>query len=151
EAGAEGPAMASLAGLLRGREPIGHGAGLDIGFLATAGIWPAGTQIIDPLDLARILLPASPSHSLSSLAVELGLEQPRPHRAFDDADATRQLFLQLREVAGSLDESLKEAMLALVAPHGWPVAPFVAEALTAPTAAEPRLRDGRRARPAVTR
>jgi Rad3-related DNA helicase/DNA polymerase III epsilon subunit-like protein len=151
QAGVEGPALAMLANLLRGREPIGHGATLDIAFLAAAGIWPADTEILDTLDLARILLPVSPSHGLASLVVELGLDQPRPHRAFDDADATRQLFLRLREVAGGLDESLKESMLALVAPYGWPVARFFAEALTAATAAEPRLRDGRRARPAVTR
>ena len=142
-AGAQGPALAGLAELLRGREPVGHGASLDIEFLTAAGIWPPGIEIIDTLDLARILLPASPSHSLSALAAELGLEQPRPHRAFDDADATRQLLLRLREVAGGLDESLKEKMLALVAPYGWPIARFFAEALTAAPVGEPRHRDGR--------
>src|SRR5205807_446547 len=89
------------------------------------------------LDVARILLPGSASHSLPALAAELGLEQPRPHRAFDDAGATRQLFLRLREVAGALDESIKESMLALVAPYTWAIARFFAEALTAPVPALP--------------
>jgi len=104
-AGPAAPVLAALADLLRGREAVGHGASLDIDFLVAAGLWPDGTEILDTLHLARILLPGSPSHSLPALALELGLEQPRPHRALDDADATRQLLLRLREVAGNLDES----------------------------------------------
>jgi Rad3-related DNA helicase len=143
----QGPALAALAELLRGREAVGHGAGLDVDFLVAAGIWPRGAQILDTLDLARILLPASPSHSLPALVLELGLDQPRPHRALDDADATRQLLLRLREVAAGLSETLKGSMLALVAPYGWPVARFFAEALTAVTPpTEPRLRRGGRRR-----
>ena len=37
-----------------------------------------------------------------------------------------------RDEAASLDESLKESMLALVAPYTWSIARFFAEALTAP-------------------
>jgi ATP-dependent DNA helicase DinG len=136
-AGGPGPALAALAELLRGREAVGHGARLDIEFMAAGGIWPRGAEMLDTLDLARILLPASPSHSLPALAIELGLDQPRPHRALDDADATRQLLLRLREVAAGLSEPLKESMLALVAPYGWPVARFFAEALTAPAPVTP--------------
>ena len=121
-----------LARLLQGRQPVGHGASLDVDFLVAAGLWDASVELIDTLHIARILLPNAPSHSLPLLAAELGLQQPRPHRAFDDADATRQLFLRLREEAASLPEALKEAMLALVAPYGWPVARFFADALTGP-------------------
>src|SRR5207237_3326947 len=99
------------------------------------------------LGIARVVLPSAASHSLPVLAAELGLEQPRPHRALDDADATRQLFLRLRELAAALDEGLKESMLALIAPYGWPVASFFAEALTAST---PVLPAGPRRRPAAT-
>src|SRR5204863_9942691 len=88
---------------------------------------------LDTLDVARILLPAAASHSLPLLAIELGFSQPRPHRALDDADATRQLLLRLREEAAALDEGLKESMLALVAPYEWSVARFFAESMTAPT------------------
>src|SRR5207237_2046953 len=76
---------------------------------------------------------ASASYSLLLLAIELGFSQPRPHRALDDADATRQLLLRLREDAAALDEGLKESVLALVAPYGWALARFFAEALTAPS------------------
>jgi predicted DnaQ family exonuclease/DinG family helicase len=124
--------MNELAGMLPGRQPVGHGARLDVDFLVAAGLWPPEQEILDTLDIARILMPGAPSHSLPVLATELGLAQPRPHRALDDADATRQLFLRLRDVTSSLDDRLKEAMLALVAPYGWAIASFFAEALTAP-------------------
>src|SRR5262245_6502668 len=148
-------AMRELAALLPGRQPVGHGARLDVDFLVAAGLWPRDQEILDTLDIARILMPGAASHSLPVLAAELGLDQPRPHRALDDADATRQLFLRLRELAAGLGEGLKESMLALVAPYGWPIASFFAEALTAPTPlvpVQPRpprgdraVRDGRRA------
>src|SRR5438093_7663946 len=125
-------ALGELAELVKGRQAVGHGAMLDTGFLAAAGLWDGGREIIDTLHVARILLPHVPSHSLPLLAAELGLEQPRPHRALDDADATRQLFLRLREEAAGLEEGLKEALVALVAPYEWAVARFFADALTAP-------------------
>src|SRR5207245_2574495 len=124
--------LSELASFLRGRRPVGHGARLDVDFLVAAGHWPEGFEILDTLDVARILLPDAPSHSLPLLASELGLQQPRPHRALDDADATRQLLLRLGEEAAALDEELKLSMLALVAPYGWPVARFFADPLTAP-------------------
>jgi Rad3-related DNA helicase/DNA polymerase III epsilon subunit-like protein len=124
-------ALSQLSQFLRGRQPVGHGARLDVDFLTAAGLWDPAQDILDTLDLARILLPAAASHSLPLLAVELGFSQPRPHRALDDADATRQLLLRLREEAAAFDEGLKESMLALVAPYEWSVARFFADALTA--------------------
>ena len=125
-------ALTELSRFLNGRQPVGHGARLDVDFLAAAGLWDPAVEILDTLDVARILLPGAASHSLPLLAIELGFSQPRPHRALDDADATRQLLLRLRDEAVSLDEGLKESMLALVAPYEWSVARFFAEALTAP-------------------
>ncbi len=125
-------ALRELSEFLRGRQPVGHGARLDVDFLTAAGLWDPALEILDTLDVARILLPGAVSHSLPLLAVELGFSQPRPHRALDDADATRQLLLRLRDEAASLDEGLKESMLALVAPYEWSVARFFAEALSAP-------------------
>jgi len=125
-------ALAELGAFLRGRQPVGHGARLDVDFLTAAGHWDETSEILDTLDVARILMPAAASHSLPLLATELGFGQPRPHRALDDADATRQLLLRLREEAVALDEGLKESMLALVAPYMWPIARFFVDALTAP-------------------
>src|SRR5712692_7559912 len=125
-------ALTRLADFLGGRQPVGHGARLDVEFLEAAGLWDPSQQILDTLDLARILLPTAGSHSLPILSTEMGFTQPRPHRALDDADATRQLLLRLRDEAVGLDEGLKDSLLALVAPYDWPVARFFAEALTAP-------------------
>src|ERR671937_1168564 len=125
-------ALNELADFVRGRQGVGHGAVLDTGFLRAAGLWDGAREIIDTLHVARILLPGAASHSLPLLAAELGLEQPRPHRALDDADATRQLFVRLREEAAALEEGLKEAMVALGAPYDWAIARFFADALTAP-------------------
>jgi len=138
-------ALGELADFVRGRQPVGHGARLDVDFLTASGVWEHGWEILDTLDVARILLPGAASHSLPLLAIELGFSQPRPHRALDDADATRQLLLRLREEAAALDEGLKESILALVAPYGWAVARFFAEALTAPNPASPPSRPSARA------
>jgi predicted DnaQ family exonuclease/DinG family helicase len=143
--------MNELAGMLPGRQAVGHGARLDVDFLVAAGRWPPEQEILDTLDIARILMPGAPSHSLPVLATELGLAQPRPHRALDDADATRQLFLRLRDVTSSLDDRLKEAMLALVAPYGWAIASFFAEALTARPPDPPLPRPARAAADEATR
>src|SRR5438309_1946242 len=63
------------------RQLVGHGADLDLAFLRAAGSWDEERELLDTLKLARILLPQSSSHSLPALAAELGLDQPRPHRA----------------------------------------------------------------------
>ena len=137
-------ALSELADFVRGRQPVGHGARLDVDFLTASGVWEHGWEILDTLDVARILLPGAASHSLPLLAIELGFSQPRPHRALDDADATRQLLLRLREEAAALDEGLKESILALVAPYAWAVARFFAEALTAPNPESPPSRPAAR-------
>jgi predicted DnaQ family exonuclease/DinG family helicase len=130
-------AVAELINFIGGRQPVGHGARLDLEFLTASGLWDTESDILDTLDVARILMPAAASHSLPLLAIELGFSQPRPHRALDDADATRQLLLRLREDAAALDEGLKESVLALVAPYGWALARFFADALTAPNPETP--------------
>lgn len=123
--------MKRLADFVQSRQILGHGVNLDLDFMLASGLWKPGLEVIDTLHVARILLPDAASHSLPLLAAELGLEQPRPHRALDDADATRQLFLRLREEAAALDETLKEAIVALVAPYDWAISRFFTEALTA--------------------
>ncbi|HZQ49495.1 MAG TPA: helicase C-terminal domain-containing protein [Candidatus Dormibacteraeota bacterium] len=135
-AGTAAAALEELVEMVRGRQPVGHGARLDLEFLSASGLWDDDWEILDTLDVARILMPAAASHSLPLLATELGFSQPRPHRALDDADATRQLLLRLREDAAALDERLKESMLALVAPYTWAVARFFADALTAASPAD---------------
>jgi len=122
-------ALERLAAFMAGREAVGHGARLDLAFLTAAGRWPAGTEILDTLDLARIFLPGAPSYSLPLLVRELKLLQPRPHRALDDADATRQLLLHLIGVVAALPAPVRAKVAALVAASDYPVARFVRRAL----------------------
>lgn len=144
-AGAPSPeaVLRDLAELLRGRTPVGHGVRLDVDFMAAAGLWPAGLEVLDTLEVARILLPDSPGHGLSTLVAQLGLDQPHPHRALDDADATRQLLLRLRQLAAALPQELKDSMLSLSAPYQWPLARFFTDALAG--ASLPHQRPPRRA------
>ncbi len=147
-----GLALERLRSFLAGRIPVAHGGGFDLSFLRQNGAWPNEQEVLDTLDVGRILLPAAASHSLPRLAAELGLDQPRPHRALDDADATRQLLLRLRDQVRNLPPPVKSELLDLCQPYGWPLARFFAEALAAsplpePPAAEPTAK-GLPARPA---
>src|SRR5260370_21138862 len=90
-------ALRELADFLRGRQPVGHGARLDVDFLSAAGLWDPSIEILDTLDVARILLPGAASHSLPLLATQTGCNPPPPHRALDDPDAARPLLRSLPE------------------------------------------------------
>src|SRR4029077_18495188 len=57
-------ALGRLAEFTPGRQPVGHGARLDVEFLEAAGLWDASQEILDTLDSARILLPAVGLHPL---------------------------------------------------------------------------------------
>ena len=128
-----------LGRFMEGRSAVGHGTRLEVGFLEAAGLWPAGAEMLDTLDLARILLPSAPSHSLSELSHTLGLEQPSAHRAFDDADATRQLLEHLRDVARALPPSLLERLQRLAEPYPWRVARFFVDEVARPSPPEREL------------
>src|SRR5579859_6710912 len=54
-AGSSQSALEELGVFVRGRQPVGHGAGLDIDFMVAAGVWPSGAEVIDTLQVARIL------------------------------------------------------------------------------------------------
>src|SRR5207245_2405992 len=77
-AATEEVALAELGAFLRGRQPVGHGARLDVDFLTAAGHWDEASEILDTLDVARILMPAAASHSLPLLATAPGLAPEGP-------------------------------------------------------------------------
>ncbi|MEE8370138.1 MAG: 3'-5' exonuclease, partial [Dehalococcoidia bacterium] len=78
---------------------VGHNvAGFDIRFLDAAGI-RHGDSIYDTFDLAILLLPGLSEYNLAALARHFQIEFPVQHRALADAEATRELFLALRERA----------------------------------------------------
>ncbi len=106
---------------------VAHGGSFDLSFMSDAG-GDSAYELFDTLDLARILLPAAPSHSLPHLSRQLGLGHGRPHRALSDAEAARELFGYLWEFARGLPRELLDQMLVITV--GWtnPVRSFLAGA-----------------------
>jgi ATP-dependent DNA helicase DinG len=96
---------------------VAHSGNFDLSFLVDPE-GGAGYELFDTLDLARIMLPMAPSHSLPHLSRQLGLRHPHPHRALSDADAARQLFRHLWHYARGFPAELLERMLELA--EGWP-------------------------------
>jgi Rad3-related DNA helicase/DNA polymerase III epsilon subunit-like protein len=96
---------------------VAHSGNFDLSFLVD-GAGNGGYELFDTLDLARIMLPMAPSHSLPHLSRQLGLSHPHPHRALSDADAARQLFRYLWHHVRGFPADLLGRMLELA--EGWP-------------------------------
>jgi DNA polymerase III epsilon subunit-like protein len=96
---------------------VAHSGNFDLSFLVHPVI-DGAYELFDTLDLARIMLPMAPSHSLPHLSRQLGLTHPHPHRALSDADAARQLFRYLSYHARGFPDDLLARMLELA--EGWP-------------------------------
>ncbi|PZR78133.1 MAG: hypothetical protein DLM65_13740 [Candidatus Aeolococcus gillhamiae] len=120
-AGAPAPVegVAQLADFCADAELVAHGAGFDVTFCA--GLVPgafSGRRVLDTLELARILLPTAPSHSLPLLSAAIGIEHLRPHRALSDASATQLLFARLRAAAQALPVGVLAQMRGVAAQAG---------------------------------
>ena len=96
---------------------VAHSGHFDLSFLRD-GEDDSRFELFDTLDLARIMLPIAPSHSLPHLSQQLGLAHPHPHRALSDADAARQLFRRLWLYARGFPAELLERMLEVS--QNWP-------------------------------
>lgn len=76
---------------------LGHNIDFDRAFLeANLGPLPF-TASLDTLELARIIIPDAPGHSLTALARHLGLTSRGQHRAMDDLLTTVDLYLALAQ------------------------------------------------------
>jgi predicted DnaQ family exonuclease/DinG family helicase len=120
-------AMAQFADFCDGAELIAHGGMFDIAFCAA--LLPeafANRPVFDTLDLARILLPVAPSHSLPLLSTQLDIEHTRPHRALSDAETTGRLFRRLVDIAEALPARLLSTMRAVAAEAPGPLREFFA-------------------------
>jgi len=123
--------LAELINFVGDSPVVGHSGSFDLSYLVGADGTAASYALFDTLDLARIVLPMAPSHSLPHLSSSLGLTHRQPHRALSDADAARQLFIHLLKLVRGFPPALLERMLAATA--GWddPVAEFLSEAVAA--------------------
>jgi ATP-dependent DNA helicase DinG len=118
---------------------VAHSGNFDLSFLVD-GEAEAGYELFDTLDLARIMLPAVPSHSLPHLSRQLGLSHPHPHRALSDADAARQLFRYLRQLARGFPADLLERMMEVARDWPHPIHHFLEDARDSGTSGVESLR-----------
>jgi DNA polymerase-3 subunit epsilon/ATP-dependent DNA helicase DinG len=73
---------------------LGHSVRFDLDFLGKHNLFQHNLTL-DSFDLASVLLPDAGRYSLVALAAALGVPLRSAHRALDDANATRQVFLRL--------------------------------------------------------
>ena len=123
------PFFSSVAGDLQaflGNSPIvGHNIAFDLRFLESHGL-PMSNPSHDTWDLASMMLPRTMEYSLAFLTKFLEVQHENPHRALDDAQATRGVFLALLHKAAERDPGLLGYMAGLAARSRWGIAPLLA-------------------------
>jgi DNA polymerase-3 subunit epsilon/ATP-dependent DNA helicase DinG len=97
---------------------LGHRVEFDHGFLAARGLFD-DNPLLDTFDLASVVLPSASRYSLIALANELGIPVQVSHRAFEDAQTTRQLFLKLYEAVSALPLNLVQTIANLSQTVDW--------------------------------
>ncbi|MCH8869637.1 MAG: DEAD/DEAH box helicase family protein [Chloroflexi bacterium] len=107
-----------LAAFLGNAPIIGHNVGFDMGFLEKAGL-KLSNPLCDTWDMVYVLRPSMPEYSLSRLTDRMGLTHDRPHRAIDDALATKDVFLELLKDAARLDINSLAEMQRLADRSSW--------------------------------
>ena len=106
---------------------VGHNLiGFDVRFLDAAGI-RHGEALYDTQELAALLLPGLPEYSLAALAGHFQIHFPVQHRALADAEAARELFLALQELALRLPLDVLGQVAQWLRPTAWPWRGFFAE------------------------
>jgi predicted DnaQ family exonuclease/DinG family helicase len=91
-----------LASFIGSSPIVGHNIKFDIGFLERQSLHINNPKC-DTWDIAYIMLPGIQSYSLQNLVSYMKLECQRPHRALDDAMATKEVFIELLKKMCELD------------------------------------------------
>ena len=112
-------AMASeLVGFIGPAPVVGHNLAFDLAFLEKKGL-RISNPTCDTWDLAYVLLPGLPAYSLSKLSRWLDVKHPRPHRAVEDALATRDVFVELLVKMREMDPYILAEMQRLSSRSNW--------------------------------
>ncbi|MCC6236934.1 MAG: DEAD/DEAH box helicase [Dehalococcoidia bacterium] len=129
-AGAPPPslAVARLGAFVGGRPLVGHNVRFDLEFLAAQGFEPR-SDAHDTWDLASVLLPRASRLSLAALCAHLGIPHPDAHRALADAEATRDVFLELLERLESMPRATIADLEAIARSASWSATRLFEEAL----------------------
>ena len=125
-----------LAGFIDGAPVVAHNAPFDIGFLRAAG-FRIDAPALDTQDLAYLARPSALSYSLESLTRAESVANPRPHRALDDARASKDLFLALIADLANLNPIALDEIRRLGGRSGWNIGALLdaAEEFAPPRAA----------------
>jgi predicted DnaQ family exonuclease/DinG family helicase len=97
---------------------IGHSVGFDVRMLGAQGLKLAQPSY-DTFELSTLLLPGQPSYNLGALAASLNIPHPDAHRALADADVSRQLFVNLLQRIGRLDDATLNEIVSLSKMTDW--------------------------------
>lgn len=90
-----------LLALIGSRPLVGQSIDLDLRQLAARGL-RFQNRVYDTFELASLLLPGLPSYDLRSIALALGVELEREHRALGDALVAGRVFMALSDRASML-------------------------------------------------
>ena len=107
-----------LRDFLQNHPVVGHNIAFDLRFLESHGLELPNPRF-DTWDLASILLPTTTEYSLVSLARMFQATHSNPHRALEDAQATREVFLALLHRARDLDPGLFANLVHLANRSQW--------------------------------
>ena len=98
---------------------VGHNVAFDIDFMLANGI-DLPPLSFDTLYIAHALIPNSKSgYKLEKLVDQFDIRIARSHRALDDAEATRELFLKLWEMIEGFPERIIRAIAGLGTEQPW--------------------------------
>lgn len=91
---------------LRGTVFVAHNASFDLSFLQQeferCGLERWRGEVLDTVELAKIMYPSASSYRLLELTEELGIYLGNAHRADDDATATAQLLVKILKKMSTL-------------------------------------------------
>ena len=107
-----------LASFIGSTPVVGHNIGFDLGFLKSRGM-ELGNERCDTWDLAYVLMPGLRDYSLRGLSGRFGVPHLRPHRAVEDAMATRGVFLALLNMWGEADPTMVARVRRIAAQSPW--------------------------------
>lgn len=108
-------------GAFVGAHPVvGHSVPFDLAFLRRHGTL-LNNPPIDTFELASLLMPHAARYSLVQLALELDIELSSAHRALDDAQASKDLFLRLVQRLQGFAPQVLEEIRQLAARIDWPL------------------------------
>ena len=97
---------------------LGHNVSFDLSFLRRYNILN-NNDVLDTYELASVLMPNAGRYNLGALAQQLSVPLPATHRALDDAQATRAVFLRLWDEALAMPLNLVAELVRLSESMEW--------------------------------